>query len=158
MVAALFTGMVMQAQPNVKVKGYVNAPEELRTPVNISVVNAVGDTVWQKTKRHPRMRFKVPADQEYVVIFEQEGSMTKTVEIDARHAVRPYTERQTRPIRFEVIMERATKKDIRYAGAVGKIDFSAMNGRMDVAYDYTIEDLAERKKVEPQAYERQNFN
>ena len=69
----------------------------------------------------------------------------RTVEIDARDAVRPYTEGQTRPIKFEVIMERATKEDIRYAGPVGKIDFSAMNGRMDVAYDYTIKDLAERQ-------------
>src|SRR5690606_27281270 len=137
---------------------YVNAPEELKTPVHITVLNAAGDTVWQKTKRHPGMRFRVPADQIYDVVFEQEGALTKTVQIDAHHAVRPYTERATRPIHFEVIMERAAKDSIRYAGAVGKIEFSEMNGRMDVEYDYTLEDMAERKKVDPRTYERQQYN
>lgn len=136
------------AQPSVKVKGYVNAPEEIREPVKISVQNEAGDIVWQKTKRHPGMKFKVPAGEVYEIKFEQPGSLTKVVEIDTRHAVRPYTRNQTRPVKFEVIMEAADQEKIQYAGPVGKIDFSERNGRMDVEYDYRLERLAEARPDE----------
>ncbi len=136
-------GTGLQAQPNVKVKGYVNAPEEIREPVRISVVNEAGELVWQKVKRHPTMNFRLPAGEVYDITFEQPGALTKTVELDTRNAVRPFSKKQTRPVNFEVIMEVAAVDSLQYSGPVGRIEFRDRNGHMYVEYDYALECLAE---------------
>ena len=144
-------GSTLHAQPCVKVKGYVNAPEEIKQPVRITVLNENGELIWQKRKQHPGMKFKLPAGSTYAITFEQPGSLTKTVEIDTRHAVRTFTKRKIRPLSFEVIMEPKDPRDLRYAGPVGKIDFSQRTGRMDIDYDYSMERLAEARRNEDPA-------
>jgi hypothetical protein len=128
-----------------KVSGYVNAPEELREPVKITVVSDDGEVVWQKEKKHPSVNFKVPADRTYDITFEQEGSLTKTVHIDARKSIKPYTKKQMRKVAFEVIMERTDSRHLRFAGPVGKIDFSNNTGNMNVEYDYRLEQVAQER-------------
>ncbi len=145
-------GNVAQAQPCVKVKGYVNAPEEIDEPVRISVLDPQGQLVWQKVKHHPGMKFKLPAGSVYAVTFEQAGSLTKTVQIDTRNAVRPYTKKQTRPVNFEVIMEPIDRQEVRYAGPVGKIGFSERTGRMGVDYDYSMERVAEARSTQAKTF------
>ncbi len=132
----------------VKIFGDVNAPEENREAVKMSVVTLEGDTVWQKQKRHPRFKVKLPADQVYHFVFEQPGSINKTVEIDAHHAVRPYTRKGTRPINFEVLMESAPEEH-QFSGPVGKMDFSERTGRMYVEYDYSLQPIAEQRDTSP---------
>ncbi len=88
---------------------------------------------------------KLPANEVYDLTFQQPGSLTKTVQVDTRSAVRPYTVNKTRKIEFEVIMEPEDAQEMKYANAVGSIDFSDRTGRMYVAYDHSMKPIYDEK-------------
>jgi hypothetical protein len=143
----LAVGMIgaVQAQ-EVKIAADINAPEENNEPVTMTIMNSRGDVVWQRTRMHPSLNVSLPANEVYDLTFEQKGSLTKTVQVDTRSAVRPYTVKKTRKIEFDVIMEPEDMQALKYAGPVGSIDFSDRTGRMYVGYDYAMEPV--RKDAE----------
>ena len=135
-----------QAQ-RVKMTGDVNAPEENKEPVKITIMNAAGEMIWQKTRTHPSFKVTLPANEVYDLTFEQPGSLTKTVQVDTRSAVRSYTVKKTRKIEFDVIMEPMDLQELKYAGPVGSIDFSDRTGRMYIGYDYSMKPVEGPERI-----------
>lgn len=126
------------AQELVRIKGRVIVPAHLIAPVHLTM--DVGDTACVRVRLKGRGRFRIETTdtERYLMRFEQEGAISKTVQVDTRFVDRKAGTRRT-DIAFDVQLAPAdTLVPLRYAGPVGRIAFHHSNGRIQVQRDRTM--------------------
>lgn len=137
MILIIGTYFGVQAQDVVVLKGQVIVPVHVQTPVDLTM--DVGDTSCVRVQLYGRGKFLIEtADMErYELRFEQEGSVTKSVQVDTRNAQKKVGTSK-RVIAFDVQLEPVdTILPMKYAGPVGDITFHHSNGRMVIDRDRT---------------------
>lgn len=142
LVAAALLAFGSSAQDRVKIKGKGLVASHVRTPLHLTLV--VGDSmcVWVNVKRRGRFEIESKEDQQYLLRFEQSGSITKIVKVDTRFAERKLGSKK-RTVEFDVVMEPlSADRQYRYVGPVGKIAFHRSNGRQEVERTYIRTPLA----------------
>lgn len=135
-------GVAATAQRPVLIKGRVLVPDHLIAPVHLTM--EVGDTSCVPVKLKGGGRFHIDATdtQRYLMHFEQEGAISKIVQVDTRNADHKIGKRRT-DIAFVVILDPVDSvANLRYAGPVGSITFHHSNGRMQVHRNRTMTDGA----------------
>ncbi|HRH69343.1 MAG TPA: hypothetical protein PLB89_07555 [Flavobacteriales bacterium] len=136
MLYALFGAAVVgSTQETVTMKGRVIVPAHVRTHVDLTM--DVGDTSCVRVTLQGRGKFRIETsdDELYLLRFEQDGSISKTVQVDTKYAQRKAGVRK-RIVVFDVQLAPVdTVVPLRYAGPVGKIRFHHSNGRMQVERD-----------------------
>ena len=123
------------AQHTVTLKGKVIVPVQLREQVDLTM--DVGDTSCVRVQLYGRGRFSIEtaSTEHYELRFEQKGSVTKTVQIDTRNAVRSARGKK-RVVSFDVRMEPVDPVfPMKYASPVGGVSFHHSNGRVLVNHD-----------------------
>jgi len=136
----LFMFSTAAAQDLVRIDGHVVVPSQLRSQVVLTM--DVGDTSCVHVKLHGRGRFTIETRDttRYVLRFEQDGSITRSVMVNTRN-VRRKVGKKVHHIDFDVVMLSVdTVLRQRYAGPVGRIDFRHSNGRMVIQRDKTMVD------------------
>ncbi|MEZ4739607.1 MAG: hypothetical protein R2818_09730 [Flavobacteriales bacterium] len=137
MILMIGTSFGVQAQDVVVLKGQVIVPAHLQTPVDLTM--DVGDTSCVRVQLYGRGKFLIEtADMErYELRFEQEGSVTKSVQVDTRNS-KKMVGTSKRVIAFDVQLEPIdTILPMKYAGPVGDITFHQSNGRLVIERDRT---------------------
>ena len=134
--------MSAQAQDRVKIKGKGLVGSHVRTPLHLTMV--VGDSMcaWVNVKRRGRFAIESEEGQQYLLRFEQSGSVTKIIKVDTQYAERKIGSKR-RTVEFDVVMEPVSAdRQYRYVGPVGRIAFHRSNGRQEVERTYVRTPLA----------------
>ena len=134
----LFMFSTAATQDLVRINGQVVVPSHLRSPVELTM--DVGDTACVRVQLRGRGRFTIEtADTtRYLLRFEQDGSITKSVLVDTRNVRRKVGDK-VHHINFDVVMFPVdTTVVLHYAGPVGRINFHHSNGRMVIQRDRTM--------------------
>jgi len=135
-VCAIFgAATVGSTQETVTLKGRVIVPAHLYTPVELTM--DVGDTSCVQVELQGRGKFRIETsdNESYLLRFEQDGSISKTVQVDTKYA-RNKAGDHKRTVVFDVQLAPVdTVVPLRFSGPVGKIKFHHSNGRMHVERD-----------------------
>ena len=135
----LITGTWSSAhgQDVVVLKGQVIVPAQVQNPVDLTM--DVGDTSCVRVQLFGRGKFLIETTnmERYELRFEQEGSVSKSVEVDTRNAQKMVGSSK-RVIAFDVQLEPVDQiLPMKYAGPVGDITFHHSNGRVLIDRDRT---------------------
>lgn len=98
-------------------------------------VEVDGDVQTAHVSKTGRFDISLPAGTEAVLRFEHPGHLTKELLVDTRHARDGYLGRDTRHVKFAVILEQERYMGgLTYAGPVGNIGFDKDGGCLTVEH------------------------
>lgn len=134
-----FTVAFGQMEARVVIKGQVFTPSGNASITYACLTAGNGEEMEVVIRPNGRFWVNAPENERYTLTFEQHGSYTKQVVVDARHAARSVNRKKDRVIAFDVVLHiDDSDGGQRYDGAVGRIAFHHSNGRMKVNHHYQM--------------------
>src|SRR5262245_36272962 len=100
----LVSGLQANAAPPVRIAAQVMASTNTMAPVTVLVTNLAGDTLWSRTSNDARFTMRLPAEERYIIHFQQPDCRSKQVIIDAPYASRSKGGMRTRKLSFGVVL------------------------------------------------------
>jgi hypothetical protein len=137
----LLAASPLSAQRPLVISGLLSHSDGNDRPMHMTLMTGCGDTLALECSRNGRFHFRVHRGASYVLSFEQEGSLSKDVVVDA--ALLPSVRRamRVRHIRFDVVMDAGDPTTrMRYTEPAGYIRFRPKAGSVHVLYDEAVEE------------------
>lgn len=134
----IIAAFAADAQGRVVIKGTVLTTTHADRPIAATLEASDGEVMPMLLANDGSFEVDVPEGDRYFLHFTQFGSITKTIEVDATNALCEQRSKR-RALEFDVLLSAADGGDLlRYAGPVGRIRFSEVDGSLAVGHAYHL--------------------